>query len=882
MKNENKLLIVDGHSILNRAFYGIPLLTNKDGQPTNAVYGFMNILLKVIHDEQPTHIGVAFDVKAPTFRHKMFTEYKGTRKGMPDELRQQVPVIKELLSKMSIPIFEKDGYEADDVLGTLANQYEKQNFQVTVLSGDRDLLQLATEAIKIKIPKTKGNKTEVEEYFAKDVEEKYGVTPTEFIDVKALMGDTSDNIPGVPSIGEKTAVKIIQAYNNIENAIDHAEEIKPKRASENLRTYEDQARMSKELATICIDCPIDMDIAFLDKKNLVQPEAIDYMQWLEFKLLIERLLEDAGETQSTTLEIHYNIVDSLANLKDQLKGIEELAFKILPEFKYVSLSVKDQTYIIDLENHDMHRVTEVLKDVLEDNDIKKIGYHAKDDIHVLHEAGIQLEGLQFDAMIAAYLINPSKDDYSINTLAYDYLHTSLPSEEQLLGKGRKRIDIRELEEEQRLSFVASHSLVPYMIKDNMLKLIDDAGMMPLYLDIELPLISVLADMEERGISVNQDGLRVYGEQLEITLNQIEKDIYDLAGEKFNINSPKQLGVILFEKLELTVIKKTKTGYSTAADVLDKLKYEHAIVELILEYRQLSKLKSTYVDGLFAVIDQDTSKIYSTFKQTVAATGRISSTEPNLQNIPIRMEMGRQLRKVFIPTSEEYVFVDADYSQIELRLLAHLSEDDILIKAYQEDEDIHRLTASQVFNTPLEEVSSLQRSNAKAVNFGIIYGISAFSLSGDLKITRKEAQQYITAYFDKYPKVKAYLDQCVESAKETGYATTMFNRRRKIDELRSRNFIQRGFGERVAKNMPIQGSAADVIKIAMVNVHKRLKDEELRSKLILQVHDELLIETHKDEIEIVKTILEEEMTHAADVKVPLDIDMHTGDNWYETK
>lgn len=876
--DQKKLLIVDGHSILNRAFYGIPLLTNKEGQPTNAVYGFMNILLKAIEDEKPTHIGVAFDLSAPTFRHKMFDAYKGTRKGMPDELRQQVPVMKNLLKTMNIPIFQKEGFEADDVLGTLAHQYEKDGFDVTILSGDRDLLQLATEHVMIRIPKTKAGKTIIETYYAKDVSEAYGVTPIEFIDVKALMGDPSDNIPGVPSIGEKTAVKIIQAYGNLENAIQHAEEVKPKRASTNLIEFAEQARMSKDLAKICVDCPIEEELVTYDKNSLVNEEAVKIMQNLELKSLIQRLYDDSDTEQGTDVNIPYTVVEDLSEIADKISN--KFAFKILPEWSYILIHHQEMTYV--------HKYTTLadalhpLRDKIEDEAIMKIGYHSKDDIHLLKTIDFSLKGLDMDVMIAGYLLNPSTDDYSISDLAYEYLLWTLPTEEQLLGKGRKKLNIEDLEDDKKYPFLASFAYVPYMLTEKMFSLLDDSGMTSLFYEVEMPLVSVLADMEEAGITVDVEALRVYGDNLNEALTKLEKDIYDEAGESFNINSPKQLGVILFEKLGLPVIKKTKTGYSTAADVLDKLRKEHEIVENILTYRQLSKLKSTYVDGLFAVIKKETNKIHSTFKQTVAATGRISSTDPNLQNIPIKMELGRQLRKVFIPSDSDYVFVDADYSQIELRLLAHLANDEILINAYKEGQDIHRLTASQVFDTPFDEVSSLQRSNAKAVNFGIIYGISAFSLSEDLKISRKEAQSYIDAYFAKYPGVSDFLDDCIIIAKKTGYATTMFNRRRKIDELKSGNFIQRSFGERVARNMPIQGAAADVIKIAMVNVHSRLEELGLQSKLILQVHDELLIETKRSELEQVKQILEEEMVQAVELKVPLEIDMHTGEDWYEAK
>lgn len=868
-----KIVLIDGHSILNRAFYGVPDLTNAEGLHTNAVYGFLNIMFKILDEEKPEYLTVTFDVHAPTFRHEMYAEYKGTRKPMAEELRQQVPVIKEVLQAMNIATIEKAGLEADDLLGTISRICEEKGMDVAIISGDRDTLQLATEKVKIRIPKTKQGKTEVEDYYAADVKDKLGVTPIEFIDVKALMGDTSDNIPGVPGIGEKTATKLITEYQTIENVYAHADEVKPPRASKNIREFWDQACMSKTLATINTHAEIAFDPEHAKYGNPYTPEAYALFQKLQFKNLLGRF-----DVESTANRIEKRFCEVT-----EKKEIEEI-FQKACQAARVGVSLwKEDGNVMPLFVHasgfgrisiayDEKKVYSIPCSMETDMEelLKKLGeVQAAAGQFVMFDLKQYLSVLPtepqehyFDATVAAYLLNPLKNDYTYEDVAREQL--GLMIDERAEGKIRSCY-------EAYTAFAAAEKL------EEKLK---ESGMYELFHEIEMPLIFTLYDMEQAGIRVEGEALKSYGDQLGGRITELEKEICEEAGEVFNINSPKQLGVILFEKLGLPGGKKTKTGYSTAADVLDKLAAEHPIVAKILEYRQLTKLKSTYADGLANYIGSD-GRIHGKFNQTITATGRISSTEPNLQNIPVRMELGRLIRKVFVP-EEGCVFLDADYSQIELRILAHCSGDEQLIQAYREAQDIHRMTASQVFHIPFDEVTDLQRRNAKAVNFGIVYGISSFGLSQDLSITRKEAAQYIERYFETYPGIKTFLDEQVEHAKENGYVVTLYGRRRPVPELKSSNFMQRNFGERVAMNAPIQGTAADVIKIAMIGVNRELKKRGLRSRLILQVHDELLIETAREELEEVKEILKEQMEHAAQLRVPLIVDMHTGNSWYEAK
>lgn len=893
---DGKLVLVDGHSILNRAFFGIPDLTNSEGLHTNAVYGFLNILFKILDEEQPDYLTVAFDVHAPTFRHKMYNAYKGTRKPMAEELRQQVPLMKEMLTAMGVTIVEKEGYEADDLLGTIAKQSEAQGLEVSIVSGDRDLLQLASDHIKIRIPKTKRTGTEIEDYLAKDVVEKYQVTPLQFIDVKALMGDSADNIPGVPGIGEKTATALIVSYGSIENAHDHLEEIKPNRAKQNLSEHYDMAQMSKELATIEIHAPIEYSLEDAKLGNLFTEEAYLMCKRLEFKNMLSRFDIDAPKNLA---EEHFTFVTDKKQISDILKKAKKaghIGCCLLPGEGIITeqLSLfeqpKEQQVIegmsIAFSEEDIYYLsagTEVSAEELLEEIQELSGGQTKVSVMDLKETLKTLplpeNDRYFDASVAAYLLNPLKNDYPYEDLAKDYAGLMIPSKTDLLGK-ESPVKAKQAKPEAFLKYICYMAYIPWKTRDRLLEELNNTGMQTLYDTIELPLVYTLSDMEKEGVHVDAEELKRYGGELAAQIEVLEKEIYEGAGETFNINSPKQLGHILFEKLEMPYGKKTKTGYSTAADVLEKLAVEYPLVSKILEYRQLAKLKSTYADGLANFIEED-GRIHTNFQQTVTATGRLSSTDPNLQNIPIRMELGRMIRKVFLP-KDGYVFVDADYSQIELRILAHMSGDEMLIQAYREAQDIHRMTASQVFHTPFEKVTDLQRRNAKAVNFGIVYGISSFGLSQDLSISKKEAQEYIERYFESYPKIKEFLDGCVEKAKKDGYSVTMFGRRRPLPEISSSNFMQRSFGERIAMNAPIQGTAADIIKIAMNRVHRRLIDEGLKSRLLLQVHDELLIETAPDEVDEVKKILDEEMKGAADLSVELEIDTHTGKNWYEAK
>lgn len=896
-----KLVLIDGHSILNRAFFGLPDLTNSQGVHTNAVYGFLNIMFKILEEEKPDYLTVAFDVHAPTFRHKMFEEYKGTRKPMADELRQQVPLIKEMLKAMGITIVEKEGYEADDILGTLSVKAEKEGMDVAVISGDRDLLQLATEHVMIRIPKTKKTGTEIENYLADDVVEKYGVTPKEFIDVKALQGDTADNIPGVPGIGEKTAGALIAKYHSIEAVHEDAPNVKPPRASKNIVEFWDQAVMSKELATIITDAPVDYE--FKDAQidgidSLYTEEAFMMCKRLEFKNLLPRFDVQAPKNN---VEENFKVISDQKSLDDIIKRAskKDVAFSIIPgkpggEDTDGQLSLFEQNdtndyiaLVLVFSEEDIYFIktgkeitSDYLNKQLEALDANTwISPDLKKNLHLMKAGGFTPDERKkyFDMTVAAYLLNPLLGDYPYDGVAKDYLSIVLSSKKDYLGKLTCEQMIKE-DEKKVVDYACYEAYVAWKSKEILESNLKEKGMYELYENIEMPLVFVLYDMEKEGIRADGDKLKEYSRELAVSINKIEKRIYEEAGEEFNINSPKQLGVVLFEKLQLPNEKKTKTGYSTSAEVLDKLAPDHPIVADVLEYRQLSKLKSTYADGLINFIEKD-GKIHTTFNQTITATGRLSSTDPNLQNIPIRIELGKLIRKVFLP-EQGHLFVDSDYSQIELRVLAHLSDDEKLIEAFKNGQDIHRSTASLVFDTPFDEVTDIQRRNAKAVNFGIVYGISAFGLANDLNIGRKEAQAYIDSYFEKYPKIKAFLDKTVSEAKEKGYIKTMFGRIRPIPELSSSNFMQRQFGERVAMNSPIQGTAADIIKIAMIRVHDRLLKENLKSKLILQVHDELLIETAEDEKEYVIELLEEEMHKAADLKVSMEVGTECGYDWYD--
>ena len=875
-----KIVLIDGHSILNRAYYGVPDLTNSDGLHTNAVYGFLNIMFKILDEEKPDYFAVAFDLKAPTFRHKMYEQYKGTRKPMQEELRQQVPVIKEMLEAMQVPLMMLEGYEADDLLGTVAKKAEADGLEAVVVSGDRDLLQLATDHIMIRIPKTKKGGTEIENYHTADVIEKYQVTPIQIIELKALMGDSSDNIPGIPGVGEKTATKLVAEYGCIENAYAHVDEIKPNKARESLRDHYDMAQMSKELATINIHSPFELDMEKARMTDLYTKEAFELCKKLEFKNMLSRF-EVSQEEQNHTAE-SFHMTSDLTQAQEwleKLKKEQQIGFYLLSdekqEFCGLAVSGKEETFFFCNQGFLTEQyLTSALEELIETAE-QAVTLQLKRQLRFLQLSESAKKKI-LDGAISAYLLNPLKGEYPYEDLAKDYMKELIPGAAELLGK----IKISDLNaEDERLSLLAcyqSHTALHSM--SVMLERLQGEEMERLFEEMEMPLVYTLAGMEKEGIRADAVILKEYAQKLGEKMQELEQEIYAEAGDTFNINSPKQLGNILFEKLQLPGSKKTKSGYSTAADILENLAPDYPIVQKVLDYRQVAKLKSTYADGLAAFIGED-GRIHGTFHQTVTATGRISSTDPNLQNIPIRTEMGRLFRKVFLP-KEGCIFVDADYSQIELRVLAALSGDEALIHAFQNNIDIHTLTASQVFHTPLDQVTPLQRRNAKAVNFGIVYGISAFGLSQDLKISRKEASEYINNYFASYPKIKEFLDQAVVTAKEQGYIATYYHRRRPVPELTSSNFMQRSFGERIAMNSPIQGTAADIIKLAMIRVDQRLHSENLKARLVLQVHDELLVEAPVEEEARVREILHEEMMGVTDFPVEMDIDIQSGSDWYE--
>ena len=859
--NKNKLLLIDGHSILSRAFYGVPILSNNDGIPTNGVFGFLNIFFKEIELEGADHVAVSFDMPVPTFRHKMFSDYKGTRKSMPEELKLQVPILQELLTAMNVPILTLEGYEADDILGTVAKRMQEEGKEVTIVSGDRDLLQLSDEHIKISLPKTAKGETHIYNYYPKEAE--WGVSPKEFIDLKALMGDSSDNIPGVPGMGEKTATWIIAKYHSIENALSHADDPefkvprKPK-AAEDLKTHFKLAKLSKELATICIDAPIVFRFEDAKLENYANAKSLALVKKWEFRSLIPRFSsENTEESPVFSLKPQKEVTDPYLFqivVKDAVKQGELGLILAEEEEKVLYLALSDERlYRVPL-NIAEEKLPELFKAC------KIYTLDSKKEMH-LHE--IFTEGEVYDLAIAAYLLNPLKESYFYDDLARDYLSLILPGKKELKNSREEG---------------TYQALIALKAKDALFSKLKEEGQWELYEKIELPLARTLYSMEKAGIMVDKEELLSYGKVLKEKLSELQKEIYAMAGEEFNINSPQQLGVILFEKMGIPGGKKTKTGYSTAVDVLEKLSEDFPFVTKIMEYRTYAKLNSTYAEGLLAYIGED-SRIHGVFQQTVTATGRLSSTDPNLQNIPIRTEMGRHFRSVFIP-KEGCVFLDADYSQIELRILAALSKDERLIEAYRMDRDIHKVTASQVFHVPLDEVTDELRRNAKAVNFGIVYGISAFGLSEGLSIGRADAKEYIERYFTTYPKVKEYLDSEIAFARENGYVKTVFGRRRPVPEIHASNFMRRSFSERVAMNSPIQGTAADMMKIAMNSVYEELKRKELKSGIVLQVHDELLLEVPKEELDEVREILVSSMENALTLPVPFLVEAKTGKNWEE--
>ncbi len=917
---EKKVIIIDGNSLINRAFYAINLLTDKNGRYTNGIYGFLNIFFKILDDENPQYAIVAFDRPGGNFRHTIFTEYKGTRKPMPEELRPQIPLLKELLQKMSVAAVDVAGYEADDIIGTLSLRAQEQGLLPVIVSGDRDLLQLATDTVKVRLPRTKGGKSETDIFFADDVKQQFGVNPRGIIDLKALMGDKSDNIPGVPGVGEKSALKVLDEYGDLENALAHAAEIKPAGLSQKLTEHAELARMSKVLATIVTDVPVEIDFESARLADKFPAEAYELLMSLDFKALKGRFHmpennssvigsgEGSPDASAATLSRLFTVVTEPQQANDAMALLiksELCAVCILQRVSAINIAGLDESDFLGIvftdtsgtvfikagraladgglmdEGMSEDEILAICKTFFE-SPVKKISPDVKSDLRYLRSRGIDAGHFVFDAGLAGYILNASESSYAYNDIAFNYLHESYPSHEDFWGKGKsvKRADAFSDQEIADYAFPQGDVLFrAYPIMDEQLR---QNGQAELFYDMELKLADVLADMETAGIRIDTAEIMRFKNELNHMIDEKTAAVYELSGEHFNINSPSQLGVVLFEKLGLKASKKTKQGYSTSAEVLEGLRDEHPVIDQILDYRQYTKLKSTYTDGLLQAVHPVTQRIYSTFNQTGTATGRISSVEPNLQNIPVRLPLGRRLRKAFVPESADFVFVDGDYSQIELRILAHLSGDENMIHAFVTDLDIHRLTASQVLGIAYDDVTPEQRSGAKAVNFGIVYGISAFSLSKDIGVSVKEADAYIQEYFAKYPKIKEYLDDTVSSAKELGYAQTIYGRRRMIPELKSDNRNIRSFGERVAMNMPVQGSAADIIKLAMIKVHNRLKDMNAKSRLLLQVHDELLLEVHRSELTTVMELLKSEMENGFDLRAPLVADISQGDTWYDAK
>ncbi len=899
-----RLVIIDGNSIMNRAFYGImgnKMLMTDEGTYTNAIYGFLSIMFKIIEDLNPNYMAVAFDLKAPTARHKAYEGYKATRKGMPNELAEQMPIIKEILKYMNITVIEKEGYEADDILGTLSKYGEENGLEVTILSGDRDTFQLATDKVTIRIPRTKMGKTEVEDFNKSKIQEIYGIEPKQLIEVKGLQGDTSDNIPGVPGIGEKTALNIIKKYETIDNLYEKLEngqtDLKGK-VKENIENNKDLAMMSKFLGTINLEVPIEENIENLKVLPWNNEKVYEIFKKLKFNRYIERFnLEGTiQENKAGKLEDLFEIVQTtLKDIKKEIIENKKIIYYFETEntqnndiinksIKYISIydDKNDRVYYVNISEQDIP----ILKEIFEDSSVKKYGYKTSEDYILLKQLGINLNSLVYDAEIAAYDLDPTDSKHLLKDLSIKYLNLDIDEYIKKMGiKDEEQINLFEQTENSENKYdqtlIAMYAYVIGKLINVTIENLEKDNELVLFNTIEMPLVEVLAEMQYKGMYVDKQELENFGLELKEKIDELKNEIYELSGEEFNINSPKQLGELLFDKLKLPVYKKTKSGYSTDVDVLERLKPEHPIIEKILEYRTLAKLNSTYIEGLKPYINNKTGRIHSYFHQTITATGRISSTEPNLQNIPTRIELGKRLRKVFKP-ADGYVFIDADYSQIELRVLAHISKDTNMIQAFLNNEDIHKQAASKVFNIPIDEVTKEQRSQAKAVNFGIVYGISDFGLAEQLGVSRKLAKTYITQYLDKYNGIQEFMDTIVEKAKNQGYVETLFNRRRYIPELKSNSYVVRQFGTRVAMNTPIQGTAADIMKIAMITTYNELKNRKLKSKIILQVHDELMIEAAIEEKEEVEKILKESMENAIKLEVPLIAETSTADNWYDAK
>lgn len=887
-KKREKLMIIDGSSLLFRAFYALPLLTTREGIYTNAMYGFLTMFYNAIEENKPDYISVAFDKSGPTFRHEMYEEYKGTRTSPPDEIKGQFDRIKEILAAMNINNLESDKYEADDIAGTLAKKAEEDGLEVVIVTGDRDYLQLASDNIEIVI--TKKGITETEKYDKERIIEDYGISPSQLIDLKGLMGDSSDNIPGVPGIGEKTGLKLIQDFGSIDGVYENIDKVTGKKRVENLIENKDLAYLSKKLGTIVCDADLGVELKDLTYEEPDFDKLFPLFSRYEFTSFLSKYSDEYTAEEETREDYIIELLNE-SNFKDLVRNIGEekhISFKFIIENEdymrdnilYFGVKTKNsKIYIVNMEEEKEFFIDK-FKPIFEDEKITKLGHNIKDDIILLFRLGIEINNIGFDTMIGRYLIDPSKSQYTINDISLEYENYYGQDDEDLRGKGKKKKSYRDLEPESLYQLLGFYVDVPLKARDKMEAVMEDQEMVELFHEIELPLVKVLASMEFYGFKIDRSELSKLDKEFTEEIDSLVTKIYKLAGRPFNVNSPKQLGEILFDDLGLPVIKKTKTGYSTNAEVLDKLKGEHEIIDLVLRYREIAKLKSTYIDGLLDLVNEETGRIHSTFNQTITTTGRISSTEPNLQNIPIRTHDGRQIRRAFVADDGKQL-VDADYSQIELRVLAHISQDDHMIEAFNENQDIHSKTASQVFDVDLDKVTKDLRGKAKAVNFGIIYGISDYGLSRDLNISRAEAKEYIDSYLGNYSKVKDYMDNIVEFGKENGYVETILHRRRYIPELKNKNFNIRSFGERIAMNTPIQGSAADIIKMSMVKVYEEIKTRKLKSKLILQVHDELIIETYEDELEEVRDMLKSIMEGIVELRVPLTVDLKTGASWYET-
>lgn len=876
--DKKKLVLIDGNSIAYRAFFALPLLNNDKGIHTNAVYGFTMMLQRILEDEKPTHLLVAFDAGKTTFRHKTFSEYKGGRQKTPPELSEQFPYIRELLDAYGISRYELENYEADDIIGTLSLHAEKDGYEVKVISGDKDLTQLSSDSVTVSI--TRKGITDIEEYTPAHIEEKYGITPDRIIDMKGLMGDSSDNIPGVPGVGEKTALKLLKEFGTLEELLESVDEVSGKKLKEKLEEFRDQALMSKELATITREAPVEIKIEDIEYEGFEKEKVISIFKELGFNSLLEKISGDTEAIEENLDEIEFIIADEI---KEDMFSNENAFYVELLEDNYHYADIIGFSVANDKGNFyfskDKALVSDVFKRWAEDETKKKTVYDAKRSEVSLRHHGIHLKGADFDLYIASYIINPSQSIEDIASIAKNHGYHAIQSDEAFYGKGAKR---RIPEEKELGGHLARKAAALMTLREKLDSDLKENQQSELFYDLEMPLSLILADMESTGVKVDLGRLRTMGQDLLSKLDEIEKRIHELAGEAFNINSPKQLGVILFEKLGLPVIKKTKTGYSTSADVLEKLENDHEIIRDILHYRQLGKLQSTYIEGLLKVVNNETGKVHTRFNQALTQTGRLSSTDPNLQNIPIRLEEGRKIRQAFVPSEPGWAIFAADYSQIELRVLAHIADDEKLIEAFNEDMDIHTKTAMEVFHVKADEVTSNMRRHAKAVNFGIVYGISDYGLSQSLGITRKEAGKFIDRYLESYPGVKQYMDDIIHEAKQKGFVSTLLHRRRYLPEITSRNFNLRSFAERTAMNTPIQGSAADIIKKAMIDMADRLRKEELKARLLLSVHDELIFEAPEDEIEKLKKIVPDVMENTVELKVPLKVDYSYGPTWFDAK